>query len=144
MLILVHYRFTQKEHSMSKPIHQTVSFKASPHEVYEALMDSKMHAAFTGGKARISRKVGGEIMAYDDYIAGKNVELVADKKIVQDWRAVDWPEGYFSRVIFEFTAVPGGTRLDFTHTDVPEGTEAEFTQGWIDNYWEPMKKYLEK
>ena len=24
---------------MSKPIHQTVTFKASPHEVYEALMD---------------------------------------------------------------------------------------------------------
>jgi hypothetical protein len=44
---------------------------------------------------------------------------------------VDWPEGYFSRVTFEFTAVP-------------EGTEAEFTQGWIDNYWEPMKTFLEK
>ena len=129
---------------MSKPIHQTVTFKASPHEVYEALMDSKQHAAFTGGKARISRAVGGEIMAYDDYIAGKNVELVPDKKIIQDWRAVDWPEGWFSHVIFEFIDVPEGTRLDFTHTDVPEGTEEEFTQGWIDNYWEPMKKYFEK
>jgi hypothetical protein len=28
--------------------------------------------------------------------------------------------------------------------DVPEGTEEEFTQGWIDNYWEPMKAFLEK
>ena len=72
---------------MSRPIHQTVTFKASPHDVYEALMDSKKHAAFTGGKASISRLVGGAIMAYDDYIAGKNVELVPDRKIVQDWRA---------------------------------------------------------
>ena len=107
-------------------------------------MDSEKHAAFTGGKANISREVGGSIMAYDDYITGKNIELVPDQKIVQDWRAVDWPEGYFSRVTFEFTAVPEGTRLDFTHADVPEGTEEEFTQGWIDNYWEPMKAYLEK
>jgi activator of HSP90 ATPase len=129
---------------MSKPIHQTVTFKASPHAVYEALMDSKKHAAFTGGKARISRLVGGVIMAYDDYIAGKNVELVPDRKIVQDWRAVDWPEGYYSRVVFGFTAIPEGTRLDFIHTDVPDGTEEEFTQGWIDNYWEPLKMYLEK
>jgi activator of HSP90 ATPase len=129
---------------MSKPIHQTVIFKVSPHEVYEALMDSKKHAAFSGGKARISRKVGGAIMAYDDYITGKNVELIPDQKIVQTWRAVDWPEGYYSRVVFLFTAVPEGTRLDFTHTDVPEGTEEEFTQGWIDNYWEPMKVFLEK
>ena len=129
---------------MSKPIHQTVTFKASPHEVYEALMDSKKHAAFTGGKARINRAVGGKFMAYDDYITGKNVELIPDQKIVQDWRAVDWPEGYFSCVTFEFTAIPEGTRLDFTHVDLPEGTEEEFTQGWIDNYWEPMKIFLEK
>ena len=129
---------------MSKTIHQTITFRASPHDVYEALMDSKRHATFTGGKALISRAVGGEVMAYDDYIAGKNIELVLDKKIVQDWRAVDWPEGYFSRVTFEFTAVPEGTRLDFTHADLPEGTEEEFTQGWIENYWEPMKVFLEK
>jgi activator of HSP90 ATPase len=129
---------------MSKPIQQTVTFKASPHEVYQALMDSKQHTAFTGGKARISRLVGGEIMAYDNYITGKNIELAPDQKIVQDWRAVDWPEGWFSRVVFEFTAVPEGTRLDFTHTDVPDGTEAEFTRGWIENYWEPMKVFLEK
>jgi activator of HSP90 ATPase len=129
---------------MSKIIKQTVTFKATPHEVYETLMDSKKHATFTGGKASISRRIGGKISAYDDYIAGKNIELVPDKKIIQDWRAIDWPAGRFSRVTFEFTNVPEGTRLDFTHADVPEGTEEEFTQGWIDNYWEPMKRYLEK
>jgi activator of HSP90 ATPase len=129
---------------MSKVIRQTVTFKVPPHEVYEALMDSKKHAAFTGGKASISRRIGGKISAYDDYIAGRNLELLPDQKIVQDWRAVDWPEDKFSRVTFEFTAIPEGTRLDFTHADVPQGTEEEFTQGWIDNYWEPLKRYLEK
>lgn len=129
---------------MSKPIQQTVTFKASANEVYEALMDSKKHAEFTHGKASISRAVGGAISAYDGYITGKNIELIPDRKIVQDWRAVDWPDGFFSRVIFEISPVQGGARLDFTHTGVPEGTEKEFTQGWIDNYWEPMKAYLEK
>ncbi len=129
---------------MSNPIHQTVTFKTSPHAVYEALMDSKQHAAFSGGEARISREVGGEISAYDGYISGKNLELVPDRKIVQSWRAVDWPEGQYSTVTFLLAPVEGGTRLDFTHTDVPDGTEAEFEQGWIDNYWEPMKKLLEK
>jgi activator of HSP90 ATPase len=133
-----------QEITMSKVIKQTVTFKASPHEVYESLMDSKKHAAFSNGKASISRKIGGKFNAYDNYIAGKNIELIPDKQIVQDWRAVDWPIGYFSRVTFKFTAVQGGTRLDFTHADVPDGTEEEFKQGWIDNYWEPMKKYLEK
>jgi hypothetical protein len=47
-------------------------------------------------------------------------------------------------VTFAFTAVPEGTSLDFTHADLPEGTEEEFTQGWIENYWEPMKVFFEK
>jgi activator of HSP90 ATPase len=129
---------------MSKPIKQTITFKASPHDVYETLMDSKKHAAFSGGKASISREVGGTYTAYDNYITGKNIELVPDKKIVQSWRAIDWPEGVYSTITFKLTAVPEGTRLDFTHADLPEGTEEEFTQGWIDNYWDPMKVYLEK
>jgi activator of HSP90 ATPase len=129
---------------MSKIIKQTVTFKVPPHEVYESLMDSAKHAAFTGSAAEISREVGSEYSAYDGYITGKNIELVPDKKIIQSWRAVDWPEGYFSRITFEFTPIPAGTRMDFTHADLPEGTEDEFTQGWIDNYWEPMKKFLEK
>jgi activator of HSP90 ATPase len=129
---------------MSKPILQTVTFPVPAHEVYEALMDSKKHAAFTGGAAEISREVGGAFSAYDGYITGQNLELVPDRKIVQSWRAVDWDEGYFSTVTFELIPIPEGTRLDFTHADVPDGTEAEFTRGWIDNYWEPMKRFLEK
>jgi activator of HSP90 ATPase len=129
---------------MSRPIKQSITFKVSPHDVYEALMDSKKHAAFTGGKASISREVGGKYSAYDNYISGKNLELVPDEKIVQSWHAVDWAEGVFSTITFKQTPIPGGTRLDFTHADLPEGTEEEFTQGWTDNYWEPMKVFLEK
>jgi activator of HSP90 ATPase len=127
----------------SNSIHQTVTFHATPHEVYEALMDSKKHASFTGGKASISRAVGGRISAYDGYIDGKNIELVPDEKIVQDWRAVDWPEGYYSRVVFTLTGIPQGTRLEFQHDSLPEGTKEEFSHGWQDNYWEPMKRFLE-
>jgi uncharacterized protein YndB with AHSA1/START domain len=40
---------------MSKIIQQTITFQIPPHEVYEALMDSVKHAAFTGAAAEISR-----------------------------------------------------------------------------------------
>jgi activator of HSP90 ATPase len=129
---------------MAPPIQQTVTFTVPPQLVYEALMDSQQHAAFTGGPAKISREVGGEFSTFDGYITGKNIELVPDKRIVQSWRAVDWDADVFSTVTFELTPVPEGTRLDFTHTDLPDGTEPEFTQGWIDNYWEPMKRYFSK
>ena len=125
---------------MSNAIKQTVEFNASPHDVYEAIMDEKIHTRFTASPASIGRAVGETFTAYDGYIGGKNIELIPDKKIVQEWRAVDWDPVLISLVTFEFTPVSGGTRLDFTHDGLLEGTEDEFAQGWIDNYWEPLQK----
>jgi activator of HSP90 ATPase len=127
---------------MTTTIRQSVTFPASPQDVYDLLMDTKKHSAFTNAKARISTAVGGSYSAYDGYIAGKNLELKRGKLILQSWRAVDWPEGILSTVKFVFEKVPAGTKLTFTHTDVPSGEVEDFKQGWIDNYWKPMKEYL--
>jgi activator of HSP90 ATPase len=128
----------------TKTIKQSVTIKASPHDVYEALMDSKKHAKFTGGKASISRKVGGKFTAFDDYCEGINLELVPDKKIVQSWRANDWPEGHYSKATFALNKTQGGTNLTFTQTSVPEDQYDAVSQGWREYYWAPMKEMLEK
>lgn len=128
---------------MGKTIRQTATFKVSPHEVYEALMDAKKHAAFTDGEAKISRKVGGKFTIYGGDIEGTNLELVPDKKIVQSWRYSDWPEGHYSTAIFALEEVEKGTRLTFTQTDVPEDKYEDIKQGWKEYYWGPMKAMLE-
>jgi activator of HSP90 ATPase len=128
----------------TKDLRQTATFKASPHEVYETLMDSKKHAEFTGAKATISRKVGGKINIYDGEVEGKNLELVPDQKIVQSWRYSDWPEGHFSTATFTLEPVPGGTRLTFTQKGIPEDKYEDIKQGWKDYYWKPMQELLEK
>lgn len=127
----------------TKVIKQTAEFAATPHQVYEALMDSVKHSEFTGGEAKISRKVGGKFTAYDGYAEGKNLELIPDEKIVQTWRAGDWPEGHYSEITFELTKAKTGTRLIFTQTGVPAEFYDDIAQGWIDWYWTPMKKMLE-
>ena len=127
-----------------KNIEQEVVIKASTHDVYEALMDSRKHAEFTGDKANISREIGGTFNAYDDYIEGINLDLIQDEKIVQSWRASDWPEGHYSTVTFNFEKTEDGTRLTFTQTDVPDEFYDDISQGWYDYYWDPMKQMLEK
>jgi activator of HSP90 ATPase len=127
-----------------KTVKQTVTFKASPHDVYEALMDPKKHAKFTDGKATISRKVGGKFSVFDGYASGVNVELVPDKKIVQTWRADDWAEGVYSQATFVFFKAAAGTKLTFTQTGVPDDQYEDIARGWKDYYWTPMKKMLEK
>ncbi len=127
-----------------KTIQQSVTLKVSPHEVYEALMDSRKHSKFTGEEASISREVGGKFSAYGEYITGVNLELVPDKKIVQSWRGRDWPEGHYSKATFYLEKIKYGTRLTFTQTEVPDEQYDEISKGWHDYYWTPMKKMLEK
>jgi activator of HSP90 ATPase len=125
----------------TRTVRQTVTFKVSPREVYEMLMDSRKHSEFTGDKATISRKVGGKFTV-GEYIQGVNLELFPDQKIVQSWRGSDWPEGHFSRATFSLKAIEGGSRLAFVQSGVPGDNYSEIKQGWHDFYWEPMKEML--
>jgi activator of HSP90 ATPase len=128
----------------TKTIRQSVTFKTDPHVVYEMLMDSRKHAAFTGEKARISRKIGGKFTAYNGYIKGVNLDLVPNKKIVQSWRGSDWPEGHYSKVTFSLQKAKSGTRLTFRQSGVPEEHYKDINQGWRDYYWKLMREMLEK
>jgi activator of HSP90 ATPase len=127
-----------------KTLHQSILIKATPHELYEALMDSKKHSAFTGAKATIGRRVGDTFSTWDDWASGVTIELVPDKKIVQRWRGADWPEGHHSVITFEFKKENHATRLDFTQTDIPESVYEDIAQGWQDWYWEKLLAYFQK
>ena len=129
---------------MASRIRQTVTFKAGSHQVYEALMDSRKHSRFTGGKASISRKTGGRFSAFDGYAEGVNLELVPDKKIVQTWRAGDWPPKHYSTITISLADVKNGCRLTFTQTGVPDSYIDDIAQGWKDYYWTQLKAMLEK
>ncbi len=128
----------------TRTIGQSTNFRVSPREVYEMLMDSRKHSKFTGGKASISRKVGGKFSVYGKYIQGINLELVPARRIVQAWRGSDWPKGQYSIATFLLKKIKGGTRLVFTQIGVPDREYKGINQGWRDYYWKPMKEMLEK
>ena len=64
----------------TKTITQTATFNATPQTVYEALLDSKKHAAFTGANAKIDKKVNGKFNVHDGYCHGYNIEFVKNEK----------------------------------------------------------------
>jgi len=124
-------------------IRQTVYFDAPPHTVFEALMDAKQHAAFTGDAARIDRRVNGTFRVWGGYATGKTLRLEKDKVVVQSWRTTDFaPSDKDSKVMFQFSKKGTGTRLMFVHSDVPDDQAAAIKQGWIDFYWTPLKGFL--
>jgi activator of HSP90 ATPase len=126
----------------TKTIRQSVTFRATPHDVYEIIMDPKKHSKLIGSRASIDNKVGGKFSVYDGDIEGVNLELVPDQKIVQSWRYSDWPAGHYSTATFALKKVSRGTQLTFTQTGVPEERYEDVAQGWHDYYWTPMKEML--
>ncbi len=128
----------------TKTIKQKAVIPASPEKVYNALMHSKEHSAFSNSGVKIKDKVGTSFSAYDGYIEGKNLKLVKGKKIVQSWKAAEsnWPKGHLSEVIFELKKKGIGTEIIFTHKDVPAEYAKSISDGWKDYYWNPLKEYF--
>ena len=129
----------------TKNLEHTIHFRATPKEVYDALMNAKKHSQFTGAPAKIRAKAGSAFSCYGDYVTGITLELEPCKRIVQSWRSEGWPEGYYSIVTFTLVKKSGGqTQLRLTQIGVPANDYAKKNRGWRHHYWEPLKKFLEK
>src|SRR5438128_5391706 len=96
-----------------KTIRQNATIRgATPHDIYEMIMDSKKHTKLSGSRTTVSRRVGGAFRVGRD-LEGTSVRLVKDKKIVHSWRSTDWPKGLYSRATFSLARAIGGTRITF-------------------------------
>jgi activator of HSP90 ATPase len=124
----------------TKNIDQEVFIQASPAEVYHALLDSKIHSLFTGETAQIGKNVGEQFSAFDGYATGENLELQPNKRIVQSWRATDWPQGHYSKIQVDLKVQKEGTLLVFHQTGVPVEFAEDISTGWKEYYWEPMNQ----
>ncbi|MCI4337790.1 MAG: SRPBCC domain-containing protein [Thermoplasmata archaeon] len=126
----------------TRSLHQRILLKASPHQVYEALVDPKRHAAFTGSAVRAGRKPGTAFTHYDGSLSGFVVELVPDRRILLAWRASSWAKGEYSIARFELSKARGGTRLTFDQVGIPAKHLNGIADGWKQFYWTPLAAYL--
>jgi activator of HSP90 ATPase len=133
----------------AESIHQEVVIKASRKRVYDALTDAKEFTSLTeltdiknAAPAVISREAGGSFSCFDGYITGRHVELVANQRIVQAWRADGWGQGVYSIARFELKEQGSDTKIVFDHTGFPNGLGEHLASGWTAHYWEPLAKYL--
>jgi activator of HSP90 ATPase len=134
------------EHKALTAIHYEIDFKPSPQRLYEAILDQKQFAAFSGLPATIDRTAGGAFSMFGGLIVGRNIELIPDQRptarIVQAWRPASWDPGIYSLVHFEFKPRAAETTLIFDHTSFPAGDYDSLDSGWHEHYWEPLKKFL--
>jgi activator of HSP90 ATPase len=92
--------------------------------------------------AEISSKEGGAFALFGGYITGRQVELVQNVRIVQAWRAGNWPPGVYSIAKFELVEQGSGSKIVFDQAGFPKGEAESLASGWKAHYWEPLAKVL--
>ena len=127
---------------MTSRIRLDAVFEVDASRLYDILLDSDQFSAFTGGApAHIDASEGGAFSMFGGVITGRNIELARHKRIVQAWRAGNWPEGVFSIVRFDIVGEGAGSRLTLTHTGFPEDMQGHLESGWAKMYFEPLRAY---
>jgi activator of HSP90 ATPase len=128
----------------TKIVTHEVFLNATPHNVFEAYLDEKQHAEFTGAPAKIERKAGGRFTAYGEHLSGTTEEIEQDRRIVQAWRAQDWPAGHLSQLTLIFNPIHDGrgTQLSMVQTSVPAEKYESINSGWRTHYWTKLGEYL--
>jgi len=129
----------------TKSITHTEHFDAPVQEVYDILSNGDAHTRFSGTPSTGEAKPGAEFSFWGGQIVGKHLELAPGKRIVQEWRPANWPEGAPpTRLEFTLAESGGGTDLTMVHSDLPPDTVEHFRTGWNERYWNPMREYFKK
>jgi activator of HSP90 ATPase len=123
-------------------LHQEVLLSAAAPRIYEALLDAKQFAAFSGMPAEIDRKAGGAFSMFGGLIEGRNVEITPNARIVQAWRPTHWEPSVYSIVRFDFKPQAAATLVILEHYGFPQGEYEHLYSGWTGHYFEPLKKFL--
>jgi activator of HSP90 ATPase len=113
-------------------------------QLYHAWLDSDAHSRFTGSPAQIDPRVGGHFTAWDGYIEGTTLEMEPYRRILQSWRASEFPTGSADsrlEILLE-DAGAGQTRITLLHSEIPAGQGQSYLQGWEEFYFQPMQEYF--
>ncbi|HLD96125.1 MAG TPA: SRPBCC domain-containing protein, partial [Patescibacteria group bacterium] len=90
-----------------KTIRQEYQIKAPVEKVWEALTVPAVIEKWGGGPSKMVAEDLSEFELWGGDIHGRNTEVVANRKLVQDWYSGKWEKP--SRATFDLSPKDGGT-----------------------------------
>ncbi len=115
-----------------KTFKKIFKINTEPSDVYSALTNPYTIELWSGYSAVMSEEPGSEFSLWEGDIAGKNLEFVRDKKIVQEWYFGDQPE----KSIVTITIQPDreDSLVTVEQTNIPDSEFTEIAEGWREYY----------
>lgn len=110
-------------------------------KIWDALTNPKTIQVWTNDKAIMSEKPKDKFELWAGEIHGKNLKVVKNKTLVQEWFSKGWERP--SKVTFNFSKKGKSTLVKLKHEDVPIEELEEFEKGWDTYYFNPIKDMFE-
>jgi activator of HSP90 ATPase len=114
--------------------------EASPADLYNALTNPTMIEIWTGEPAIMSAEPGSEFSLWDGEISGRNIEFVADRKIVQQWY---FGEESDSVVTIKLHPDKAGTNVEVHQTNIPDEAYENIAEGWESDYFGSLSELFD-
>ncbi len=114
--------------------------EATPEEVYVALTNPLAIKLWTNEEADMSTVPGSEFSIMGDSIAGKNIEFIENKKIVQQWYFGDQEKE--SIVTIKIHPHAEGSSIELRHTNIPDEAYEDIVEGWNGAYFGNLQEYF--
>ena len=114
-----------------KELKKYFKLKASPADVYNALVNPVMLEIWTGEPAIMSTEPGSQFSLWDGAISGENVEFEENKRIVQKWH---FGEEEDSVVTIKLHQDKVGTSMEIHQTNIPDEAFENMKSGWEEDY----------
>ena len=123
-------------------IQQTYEMNATPEEVFQALVDPEIIQDWSGDEAKMSAEVGAKWSLWGGQMFGTNLEVVKNKKLVQEWCYDQWEHP--SRVTITIKSKGKKTIVELLHEDVPEKSVNSISDGWGAYYLGSMQEMFDE
>lgn len=114
---------------------------AEPEDVFAAITNPFTIELWTGYPAVMDDKVGTEFSLWEGDITGRNLDIVQNKKIVQEWYFGDQKEE--SIVTINLFENKKGTQVELNHKNIPDDDYQNITEGWNEYYFGAIKEFFE-
>lgn len=125
-----------------KTVQQKYFINAPLEKVWQALVDPDIMEDWSGGPVKMKDEEGFEFELWGGDIYGKNIRVVPQKELVQEWTAGVWEQP--SKVTFTFFPKGNETIIELLHEDIPDNEADEIEDGWKSSYMGAFKEYVEK
>ncbi len=115
--------------------------KATPEEVYRALVNPFTIELWSGEPAAMSEEPGSSFTMLDGSIVGENLAFEPDKSIHQKWFFGD---DHVSEVHIRLSAEKSHTKIMVEHSGIPEEAYENMLVGWKESYLGSLQDFFEK